>query len=158
MIKKCLKAFYVGLILLLLYAPILLLAVYSFNEVDTLGPMGEFSLKHYAKLFGDPAILEMIGNTVVLALVAAALSTVLGTAGAIGMFYSKRRTRAIMNGVNQIPVINARSSRLWRLPSPSSPSASGRATSPSSSGIWCSAPLRGALRAAQIEADGPQPV
>lgn len=43
MIKKCLKAFYVGLILLLLYAPILLLAVYSFNEVDTLGPMGEFS-------------------------------------------------------------------------------------------------------------------
>lgn len=105
MIKKCLKAFYVGLILLLLYAPILLLAVYSFNEVDTLGPMGEFSLKHYAKLFGDPAILEMIGNTVVLALVAAALSTVLGTAGAIGMFYSKRRTRAIMNGVNQIPVI-----------------------------------------------------
>ena len=49
----------------------------------------------------------MIGNTVVLALVAAALSTVLGTAGAIGMFYSKRRTRALMNGVNQIPVINA---------------------------------------------------
>ena len=41
------------------------------------------------------------------ALVAAALSTVLGTAGAIGMFYSKRRTRALMNGVNQIPVINA---------------------------------------------------
>ena len=49
----------------------------------------------------------MIGNTVVLALVAAALSTLLGTAGAIGMFYSKRRTRALMNGVNQIPVINA---------------------------------------------------
>ena len=107
MIKKCLKAFYIGLILLILYAPILLLAVYSFNEVDTLGPMGEFSLKHYIKLFGDPAILEMIVNTVVLALVAAALSTVLGTAGAIGMFYSKRRTRALMNGVNQIPVINA---------------------------------------------------
>ena len=80
MIKKCLKAFYVGLILLLLYAPILLLAVYSFNEVDTLGPMGEFSLKHYAKLFVDHAILEMIGTTVVRALVDAVLSTVLGTA------------------------------------------------------------------------------
>lgn len=104
---KCLKATFVGLILLLLYAPILLLAVYSFNSVNTIGGWGEFSLVHYQKLFGDPVILKMIGNTVVLALVAAVLSTVLGTVGALGMYYSKKRVKTLMHGVSQIPVINA---------------------------------------------------
>lgn len=104
---KCLKAAFVGLILLLLYAPILLLAVYSFNSVNTIGGWGEFSLVHYQKLFGDPVILRMIGNTVLLAVVAAALSTILGTAGALGMYYSKKRIKQVMHGVSQIPVINA---------------------------------------------------
>ena len=104
---KCLKAAFVGLILLLLYSPILLLAVYSFNSVNNIGGWGEFSLIHYQKLFNDPVILGMIGNTVVLALAAAALSTVLGTAGALGMYYWKKRTKAAMQVANQIPVINA---------------------------------------------------
>lgn len=107
MIKKCIKAFYIGLVLLFLYAPILLLAVYSFNEADMIGTWGNFSFVHYQKLFSDPAILEMIVNTLVLALAAAALSTALGTTGALGMYYSKRRIRNVMNGASQIPVINA---------------------------------------------------
>ncbi|MGN1077840.1 MAG: ABC transporter permease, partial [Candidatus Gallimonas sp.] len=98
---------FVGIVLLLLYAPILLLAVYSFVETDMIGTWGEISLVHYAKLFGDPVILEMIGNTLLLAFLAALLSTVLGTAGALGMYYSKKRTRTLMQGANQIPVINA---------------------------------------------------
>ncbi len=103
----CLKAGFVGLILLLLYAPILLLAVYSFNETDIIGTWGSFSFTHYQKLFGDPVILGMIGNTLLLALLAATLSTVLGTLGALGMFYSKKRVKAVMHGASQIPVINA---------------------------------------------------
>lgn len=104
---KCLKAGFVGLILLLLYSPILLLAVYSFNSVNTIGGWGEFSFVHYQKLFGDPVILKMIVNTVVLAVVAAALSTILGTAGALGMYYTKKRVKQVLHGVSQIPVINA---------------------------------------------------
>ena len=104
---SCLKAAFVGLILLLLYAPILLLAVYSFNSATMIGGWGELSLVHYEKLFGDPVILKMIGNTLLLAVVAAALSTVLGTAGALGMYYCKRRIKATMQVANQIPVINA---------------------------------------------------
>ena len=104
---KCLKAAFVGLILLLLYAPILLLAVYSFNSVNTIGGWGEFSFVHYQKLFGDPVILRMIGNTVLLAVVAAALSTLLGTTGALGMYYCKKRVKTALHGVSQIPVINA---------------------------------------------------
>ena len=98
---------FIGIVLLLLYAPILLLAVYSFVETNMIGTWGELSLVHYAKLFGDPVILEMIGNTLLLAFLAALLSTVLGTAGALGMYYSKKRTRTLMHGATQIPVINA---------------------------------------------------
>ncbi len=107
MIKKCLKWVFIGLVLLLLYAPILLLAVYSFNEVNMIGTWGEMSFVHYQTLFTDPAILEMIGNTALLAFLAATLSTVLGTAGALGFYYSKKRTKAVMGGISQIPIINA---------------------------------------------------
>ena len=107
MIKKSLKAFYIGLILLLLYAPILLLAVYSFNSANMIGTWGEFSFQHYVTLFTDSAILEMIGNTLLLAVTAAILSTVLGTAGALGMFYTKKRLKTAINGASQIPIINA---------------------------------------------------
>ncbi len=107
LLSKCLKAGFVGLVLLLLYTPILLLAVYSFNSVDNIGGWGDFSLVHYEKLFGDPVILDMIGNTVLLAITAAALSTVLGTAGALGMYYCKKRVKTAMQLTNQIPVVNA---------------------------------------------------
>lgn len=107
MIKKCLKALFVGLILLLLYAPILVLAVYSFNSTNTIGAWGEFSMVHYVTLFSDPAILEMIVNTLVLALAAASLATVLGTTGALGIYYSKKRMKTLLHGASQIPVINA---------------------------------------------------
>lgn len=104
---KCLKAAFIGLVLLLLYAPILLLAVYSFIDTDMIGTSGGFSLRHYAKLFGDPAILNMIGNTFLLAFVAALLSTILGTLGALGIYYSKKRARAAIHTASKIPVINA---------------------------------------------------
>ncbi len=104
---KCLKAAFIGLVLLLLYAPILLLAVYSFSSTNTIGTSGSFSFAHYKKLFGDPVILTMIGNTLLLALLAAILSTILGTTGALGMYYLKRRQKAFLNGVSQIPVVNA---------------------------------------------------
>ncbi len=104
---KCLKAGFVGLILLLLYAPILLLAVYSFLSTDLIGTAGSFSFEHYTKLFGDPVILGMIGNTLLLALVAATLSTILGTVGALGMYYCKKRIKTALHGISQIPVINA---------------------------------------------------
>ncbi len=104
---KCLKAGFVGLVLLLLYAPILLLAVYSFDKTDMIGRFKGFSFVHYVNLFTDPNVLGMIGNTLLLAVVAALLSTLLGTAGALGMYYCKKRIKGTMQALNQIPVINA---------------------------------------------------
>lgn len=107
LILDCCKAIFIGLVLLFLYAPILLLAVYSFIGTDIIGTSGEFSLVHYVSLFTDPKVLTMIGNTIFLALASAALSTILGTLGAIGMYYSKRRTKTMLGAVSRIPIINA---------------------------------------------------
>ncbi|MBR7186629.1 MAG: ABC transporter permease [Clostridia bacterium] len=107
MAKNCLQVAFVGLVLLFLYLPILLLAVYSFDATDMIGRFEGFSLTHYAALFSDQKVLGMIGNTFLLAFLAAALSTVLGTAGALGMFYCKKRMKAAIHAVSQIPVINA---------------------------------------------------
>ncbi len=106
-VLKCLKAGFIGLILLLLYAPILLLAVYSFDKTTLIGQFRGFSFVHYINLFTDSNVLGMIGNTLLLAVVAALLSTLLGTAGALGMYYCKKRVKGAMQALNQIPVINA---------------------------------------------------
>ena len=104
---KCIKAAFIGIVLLLLYAPILLLAVYSFIGTDVIGTSGEFSFEHYTALFTDSQVLTMIGNTLGLAFASAALSTVLGTLGALGMYYSKRRVKTAMGAISRIPIINA---------------------------------------------------
>lgn len=107
MIKKIFKWVFLFLVLAFVYAPILLLVVYSFIDTDHIGLAGDFSLVHYIDLFESETIMTNILNTVILALVVATLSTILGTLGAIGIFYSKRKTSAVLSGISQIPVINA---------------------------------------------------
>ena len=107
-VKSCLKWLFIGLILLFIYAPILLLTVYSFNAAETISSWEGFSLDHYEYFFNmDNQPLPIVLQTLALAVVVASLSTVLGTIGAIGIFYSKKRTSSLLNGINQIPVINA---------------------------------------------------
>lgn len=107
MVKKILSIAFCVLVLLFIYSPILLLVVYSFTDATVIGQWTGFSFKLYADLFMDSEIMEILFNTIWLALVAAALSTILGTAGAIGIFYSKKKFAAPVKGVSQIPVINA---------------------------------------------------
>ena len=107
-IKSSLKWLFIGLVLLFIYAPILLLTVYSFNKSETITSWQGFSLDHYKYFFNmDNQPLPIVLQTLLLAVIVAALSTVLGTIGAIGIFYSKKRTAVFLSGVNQIPVINA---------------------------------------------------
>lgn len=107
MVKRILSVLICALVLLFIYAPILLLVVYSFTESHVIGRWEGFSFELYAQLFRDAEIMQILFNTVWLALVAAALSTVLGTAGAIGIFYSRRRVAKPLQAASQIPVINA---------------------------------------------------
>lgn len=98
---------YSGLIFAFLFAPILVLLVFSFNEAKSLSVFSSFSLKWYKELFHDRNTLEAVRNTLVLAASATAVSTVMGTCAAVGI--NKLRTkwyRAAMNTVTDIPMTN----------------------------------------------------
>ena len=105
--KKVISAAVICLVLAFIYAPILILAVYSFTDATNIGAIRGFSLHNYVTLFTTPELIDMIIGTVLLALSSAAIATLLGTTGAIGAFYSKKRTGGFMSTVNQIPVVNA---------------------------------------------------
>lgn len=105
--KKTVKVGYVALILLFIYIPILILAFYSFTDTANIGAKGHFSVDNYITLFTTEELLEMIIGTVVLALGVAVLATILGTLGALGAFYSKKRISSAISILNQVPVVNA---------------------------------------------------
>ncbi len=105
--KQVMATVVLALVMLFLYAPILVLMVYSFTTSTHIGAIHGFSLDNYVTLFTTPELRKMIWGTVVLALGAALIASVLGTIGAIGIFYSSRRTGAVLSTMNQVPVINA---------------------------------------------------
>ena len=105
--KKALKIFWLAIVLAFIYVPILVLAVYSFTDASMVGASGGFSFNNYINLFADEELRNMIFGTVALALICAAISTVLATMGAIGSYYSKRVPKTLLNTANQVPVVNA---------------------------------------------------
>ncbi len=107
MMKKAWKVGFIVLLLLFLYLPVLVLAVYSFTSAANIGAIRGFSLQNYITLFTTPELVRMIAGTLALAFGAALLATVLGTLGAIGAFYSKKRVASAISAMNQIPVVNA---------------------------------------------------
>ena len=93
--------------LLLMYAPILVLMIFSFTEAKVIGSWTGFSLELYPDLFKNKEIVTAVINTVIVALSSAAVSTILGTAGAIGIHYSGKKMKSALEGVSQIPIMNA---------------------------------------------------
>ncbi len=107
MVKRILKYVFLALVLAFVYTPILVLVVFSFTDTVQIGTWNGFSFNLYVKLFNDARIMGIVRDTIVLALTAAIISTILGTTAAIGIYYSKKRTASILNAANNIPVINA---------------------------------------------------
>ena len=98
---------YSGLVMGILFAPILVLLVFSFNESKSLSVFSGFSTKWYSELASDTNTLEAVRNTLILAASATAISTVMGTAAAVGI--NKLRSKwykAAMNVVTDIPMTN----------------------------------------------------
>lgn len=98
---------FTALIMIFLFAPIVILLVFSFNEAKSLSVFSGFSLYWYRELFRDSETLNAVKNTLLLAVCAAAISTVMGTAAAVGI--NKLRSRylhAVMDTVTNIPMIN----------------------------------------------------
>lgn len=107
MVKKIFANIYIYLILLLMYLPILLLVVFSFTTSANVGVWTGFSFDLFPRLFQNQEIMIALGNTVIIALISSLVSVVLGTLGAIGTFYSKKRAKRVVESVTQIPVVNA---------------------------------------------------
>ena len=98
---------YSALVFGILFAPIMVLLVFSFNESKSLSVFSGFSTKWYSELASDTNTLEAVRNTLILAASATAISTVMGTAAAVGI--NKLRSKwykAAMNVVTDIPMTN----------------------------------------------------
>ena len=98
---------YTALIMIFLFAPMVILLVFSFNEAKSLSVFSGFSLKWYRELFRDDETLKAVANTLVLAVLAALISTVMGTAAAVGINKLRNKVlRTAMDSVTNIPMIN----------------------------------------------------
>jgi len=89
-----------------MYAPILVLMVFSFNDSPSRAHWGGFSLRWYQELFRDPNILMALTNTLTIALFSSMIATVIGTIAALGIDTLGRRTKSVVIGVTNLPVFN----------------------------------------------------
>jgi spermidine/putrescine transport system permease protein len=103
--KRILAQCYIWVLLILMYLPVLLLIIYSFSTAQ-LGQPIDFSWQNYADLFKNREIQVAVGNTVILALVTAVVSTIIGTLGAIGVYESKPWVKKTLEFTTQVPVVN----------------------------------------------------
>jgi len=109
--RKIFNVFYISLVLLFLYAPIFTLVLYSFVDTPIVSIEEAIrqglSLELYKKLFADASLMKIVWDTLILAVIAAVLATILGTLGAIGIYYHKGKFGKGVSAVSRIPVINA---------------------------------------------------
>jgi len=109
MIRRILSSSYLGILLMMLYAPILIIIIFSFTEAKVLGNWTGFSLKLYTSIFQGGihhSLTSAMWNTLIIGLIAAAASTVLGTMAAIGIYNLLPRAQKAMQMVNTIPILN----------------------------------------------------
>ncbi len=110
-IKKVLAKSYLGLVLLMLYLPIIFIAVFSFTTAKSLGNWTGFTFQLYENLFtgansSSVALLSALKNTILIALMASAVSTVLGTLAAIGIYNMRGRAKRTIQFLNNVPMLN----------------------------------------------------
>lgn len=107
--KRILAGSYLAFLLVLLYAPIAIIIIFSFTEAKVLGNWTGFSLKLYASLFQGGvhhSLASALWNTLIIGLVAAFVSTILGTMAAIGIYNLKPRPQKMFQAINTIPILN----------------------------------------------------
>ncbi|MBQ2913689.1 MAG: ABC transporter permease [Bacteroidales bacterium] len=109
--KRFFAQCYIWLLLIILYAPIVFIAIFSFTESKVLGNWTGFSTKLYSNLFtgdmqGTGSLMSAIENTLLIALIAATVSTFLGTVAAIGIHNMRGRGKQAITFLNNIPMLN----------------------------------------------------
>lgn len=105
--KTFFKRFYIGIILVFLYAPIATLIVLSFNASKTRSKWGGFTFNWYRSLFEDEVILQALRNTLFIAILSSLIAVVIGTAACIAMQSMSKKMRTFFMGITNIPMLNA---------------------------------------------------
>ncbi len=103
---KAVSKIYMTLLLLFLYAPIVVMIVYSFNASESTSVFTGFSLKWYGELFRDRETIRALVNSLIIAVLSAVISTILGTAAAVGINAMNSRMRKTVNMITNIPMMN----------------------------------------------------
>ena len=104
--EKFIKRSYLFIIFLFLYTPILTLMVFSFNESKTMGKWTGFTLKWYKALFHNSRLMSALYYTVIIAVLASLIATVVGTISAIAISQMKGKAKALILNINYLPVLN----------------------------------------------------
>lgn len=105
---KALSRLYVALIITFLYAPVLVMIFFSFNESGSVWVFSNFSVKWYAGLISDETMLTALWHTLVIAVSSAVISTVIGTAAAVGIMVLRNKVvKKLLMSVTNIPMMNA---------------------------------------------------
>ena len=97
----------IGIVFFFLYAPILLLIFFSFNDANSSVIWQGFSLRWYTKLFQNQLIIQSVYNTLLVSALATIIATIVGTFSAIGLYSMRRKFRNPLMTVNSIPMMNA---------------------------------------------------
>ena len=107
MIKTAAQKVYIALIFIFMYAPIATLIVLSFNASRTRAKWGGFTTKWYVELFSNRDIMQALYNTLLIALLSAVIATLIGTIAALSIQGMKKKNRAVLMGIANIPMLNA---------------------------------------------------
>lgn len=103
---RILKRLFIALLFLFLYAPIIMLIIFSFNDSISFTKWNGFSLRWYSELFKNRTVMPALMNTLTIAAISAVVSTVIGTASAFGIHYLGKRLKSLVLSVNYLPVLN----------------------------------------------------
>ena len=103
---KTLSRIYNFLIFGFLYAPIVVLIIYSFNDSKNRVKWGGFTLDWYKELFNNDLVMESLRLTLQIAVLAAVAATIIGTMAAVGIYNMNGRLKTLMMGINNIPMVN----------------------------------------------------
>ena len=104
---SALSKLYIALIIVFLYAPIVVMIIFSFNSTVSTSVMGGFSTRWYQSLLHDTGTIKALTNTLLLAVTSSLIATVMGTAAAVGINAMKRRwIKKTTMHVTNIPMMN----------------------------------------------------
>lgn len=104
--KKIFSKVYLGLMLVFFYLPILYTIIFSFNESKSLTNFKGFSLRWYERMFTDRTMMQAIGYTFIIAILATIISTIVGTITAIGLSKSRKSVQLVIEQLNNLPIMN----------------------------------------------------